>query len=338
MAGKSHLVSEIDRDPRGHSVNTLHYSETSDRKSVRFHDPEYDPKTIIYKNYESNNGPVRRIQNESDVTEGEANSVPRVAEKVKKYRRFTKLLYGETCPTDARLESSNGQDYNSTDRKSQDLYSSHASGQKVDAVDFAEEVETLINSTLTPIRSGDTDPNITGYINDIHKNDYSAEYYELGTMRRSNVFSPDATYRHEPEEYSYHPERSGRGSSLCPTVKVLRAANLPEMLSGCNPYVIIAWGSLGETVTSTKVNSTNPSFKEMLSFEKGEDMTSDYPSMDIYVFHKNVSVSDEFIGKGHISEVNISEGVHAVHLFDVDGDDAGEVVLEICMPVLRHPS
>ena len=313
----------------------MHITETTERKSVRFYDPEYDPKAVIYKNYDSNNDATQRNRNEDDdIAEENDNSIPRVADKVKKYRRFTKLLYGDAGPTDTRADQSSGHQFGSNDRrKFEDPDLVNVDRQKIDAVDFAEEVETLINSTLTPIKPVDTNPDITGYINyDIRNYDKQADYAESVAVKRRNVFSPDATYRHETAENSSIPEPSESGNVYCPTVKIHRAAKLPEMLSGCNPYVIVAWGSFGETVTSTKINSTNPSFKETLSFEVREGMTKDYPSMDIYVFHKNVSISDEFIGKGHISEVNISQGVHVVHLFDVDGDEAGEVVLEICMP------
>lgn len=348
-SGGSVLASSLDRDGRGPGGGD---GLDKTKKEVHFRDDLTETKNIISQEYDSNNTP------NSFCLENDSNPLKNA--KVKKYRRFTKLLYGDTDEDvpkqEELLPDNNVSKFNlQSANRSNDLNGWCDESASRDAVDVAEEVESLISSTLSPTKC--TVPSvsspgiaITGYLKGagVEFNEEHADksvgltHRSVSSSRRSKVFSPDATYRDQADiraETHMFPEISTSNSDIAeeyPVIKIHRAVKLPEMLSGCNPYIIIDWGEFGEAVTISQVSGTSPVFKEILRFQRGYFAMSEplnYPPIDVYAFHKNVSISDEFIGKGHISEVNISSGVHFVHLFDSDGDDVGEIVLELCIPL-----
>lgn len=335
-------ASQLDRDRRGHQINetTQYIPSTQKKQEVRFAEDSIVAQHVIYRGFD----PDRASQL---VLQDDAHSYNKY-QKVKKYRRFTKLLYGNTEEASPHSTSHNSE----FSKKDPSL---HIPQTSKDVVEEAEEVHNLIVDALSPTSrrnvsaaSHESGKDITGYIKDgrrimpvINKKDEN-----MSSQSRSSVFSPDKTYRHLPDQqYSGSPESDmnvkpvrevndeSPHTSDHPVVEVYRASKLPEMLSGCNPYFIFDWGEWGKAVTSSKFNVANPVYKESLLFDGDHDMYS-APSIDVYAFHKNVSISDEFIGKGHISEVNISNGVHIVHLFDAEGDQAGEVVVELVIPTI----
>ena len=261
--------------------------------------------------------------------------------KTRRYRRFSKLFYGVEDKPKRRERLDEFTSPNSTEDFD----------GRVDAVDIADEMQVMISSALKVSGNTEsTEEDITGFTG-AYSRYYSEKDAKSTTQSRdvqlNSVFSPDATFRdrpvseEEPEiEYASDSgksqlERSKQTNQPC--VVVHRASKLPEMLSGCNAYIVLDWGYLGKATTSHVGSCTDPVFKESFSFDtlqnlpsSDEEIEATYiPPLDVYVFHKNVSVSDEFIGRGHISEINMNDGVHIVHLFDGDKDEVGTVTLEI---------
>ena len=110
---------------------------------------------------------------------------------------------------------------------------------------------------------------------------------------------------------------------------------LLDSLSGCNAYVVIDWGELGQLSTPTAGNTVNPIYNTTLHFLKEPiaDISNklSYPALDVYVYHRNISISDELIGRGHLSTMKILSGFHKVRLYEESGDDAGELLIEILL-------
>ena len=115
-----------------------------------------------------------------------------------------------------------------------------------------------------------------------------------------------------------------------------RAHDLKDSLGGCNPYIIIDWGPLGRLSTVPLVNTTDPAYNTTLHFGNRESLHVSYPDkgeiwppIDISVYQRNISISDELIGRGHMPTLKVFSGFHKINLYDEYGEDAGYVVLEI---------
>ena len=93
-------------------------------------------------------------------------------------------------------------------------------------------------------------------------------------------------------------------------VQVIRSWDLPETLTDTNPYVIIDWGKLGISKTQTIQNTIEPVFNSTLRFRFPFDFDCNYdaitnlkmkahqlPSLKIYIYSKNFSISDELLGE-----------------------------------------
>lgn len=353
--GSSAMAHNIDKDHRHSSTHGQQIGNSditpSPTHGVRFMLPDSTGTRVHYK---------------TNTTNTELNG-DGLNKKHKKYRRFTKLLYGTASDDNYQELASDSQ--TRILGKDNLLFQSNTINSVVnnlsmDPISLAEDVENKIALALSP--SG---PDITGYVKARYESGLNLVPSNGSNGKRNGVFSPDATYRFSSNAKegesaaNFETEFTGDTfSELCLALvkvsrhtihtaryflvihydQVYRASKLPEMLSGCNPYVFIDWGFIGQAATTPIINNTDPVYRETLRFG-GDDSeivektdllyrrNGCFPAINVHVFHKNISISDEFVGKGHISEVNISAGVHTVDLFDADGENAGQVIMEITL-------
>ncbi len=137
---------------------------------------------------------------------------------------------------------------------------------------------------------------------------------------------------------------------------VLRGWDLSEGLGGCNPYVLLEWGTLGSHKTPAIPGTTSPYFSSRIAFrspvvdevsagllsalEEGSQIVRDgyvvtvyVPTLRISVYSQNVSVSDELIGETEITSADALEmistgGSHTAQLLDAHQQHAGSIELQ----------
>lgn len=114
-------------------------------------------------------------------------------------------------------------------------------------------------------------------------------------------------------------------------LKIIRAWNLPECLGGTNSYVLVTLNQNKQARTRTIINAIDPHFNETISFSWDQlplDMLFDTSSeyiVQIYIYNKNKSISDEMIASGEfdlIYLINHSE-TGIVYLYDHQQHSAG---------------
>lgn len=114
-------------------------------------------------------------------------------------------------------------------------------------------------------------------------------------------------------------------------IKVHRAHSLPDTLGGPNPYVVFDWGALGKASTHTVRNSRSPVFNSSLRFRSPASQGSSLgealmkaPPLQVTLFSKNDSMSDECIGYCYIPDTSAlqsdSEGLMRIDI-KRDGDN-----------------
>jgi hypothetical protein len=241
---------------------------------------------------------------------------------VKKYRRFSKLNYSSGPPDDTSPASSN--------TGAEELSAVHPS------VALASEVELLIEDALSP--------RLKQVANGSVRSRSSSPGRSVRLSVKSGAFSPDKTWRENQDEPRVphpsgnsmpvtvsgdRPETQVKGILKKPSsIKVIKAIGLEETISGCSPYIVIDWGELGSASTPTVHEKTDPVYNHTLHFGR-MDTHAEVPSLNVFVYHKNVSVSDEVLGTGHLSSVNVRPGINTINLFGPTGIEAGKVVIDI---------
>lgn len=260
-----------------------------------------------------------------------SHSRPKVVENapvetplVKKYRRFSKLNYSSEVEDGAPSVPEVATTPPSVDTR--EVRIAHPS------VVLATEVEFLIDDALAP-RSKQS------------QGRSSSPGRSVRQSVRSGPFSPDKTWRERSNSPVNNSHRDAavtiapserldtpvKGILKKPSsVRVIKAVGLEETISGCSPYVVIDWGELGSASTPTAHEKTDPVYNHTLHFGKLASH-AEVPSLNVFVYHKNISVSDEILGTGHLSSMNVKAGVNTVNLFGPNGIEAGKVILDIML-------
>lgn len=122
---------------------------------------------------------------------------------------------------------------------------------------------------------------------------------------------------------------------------IVRCWDLPESLGGTNPYVLLNNPSFGQAKTACVFNSTQPYFGSILSLncpkqawkrENGNDDLVNFDGMEasvvqIFVYNKNQSISDEMIAYGEhdlMAMVGVKHSI-IVDLYDSNRNPTGYV-------------
>jgi hypothetical protein len=240
---------------------------------------------------------------------------------VKKYRRFSKLNYSSGPPDD----DVPGQSPTPSTMGPAELSVVHPS------VALASEVEVLIDDALSPrpkqaARSRSASPGRS-----------------VRLAVKTGAFSPDKTWREQQDAsiaaqgggsapaavVSDRSEAQVKGILKKPSsIKVIKAIGLEETISGCSPYVVVDWGELGSASTPTAHEKTDPIYNHTLHFGR-LGTHAEVPSLNVFVYHKNISVSDEILGTGHLSSLNVKPGINTINLFGPTGIEAGKVIIDV---------
>ena len=146
------------------------------------------------------------------------------------------------------------------------------------------------------------------------------------------------------------------------SVRVVRAWDLPECLGGTCAYVLVDWGAQGRSATHTVKHSTEPQFGAMLQFKSpyrvidpterdlllkhahhevhllraasGVEYASPAGPMQVHIYNRNESVSDELIASAELDLHNLIVSTDlgepsVVYMTDNFGQPAGCVELII---------
>lgn len=144
------------------------------------------------------------------------------------------------------------------------------------------------------------------------------------------------------------------------SVRVVRAWDLPECLGGTCAYVLVDWGAQGKSATHTVRHSTEPQYGAMLQFKSpyraidpterdlylkhahhemhllraasGAEYASPAGPMQVQIYNRNDSVSDELIASGELDLHHVIVTTNAgepsvLYLNDTFGQPAGCVEL-----------
>ncbi len=149
------------------------------------------------------------------------------------------------------------------------------------------------------------------------------------------------------------------------SVRVVRAWDLPECLGGTCAYVLVDWSAQGRSATHTVKHSTEPQFGAMLQFKSpyhvidpaerdlllkhdhhevhllrtasGAEYASSAGPMQVHIYNRNESVSDELIATAELDLHNVIVTTDLgepsiIYLTDNFGHPAGCVEV-----IIKHP-
>lgn len=142
------------------------------------------------------------------------------------------------------------------------------------------------------------------------------------------------------------PELKSEVISIC----IKQAFDLSDALGGTNPYIVLDWGHLGRVSTKTIIGSNSPKFDTVFVFESPYRLVSadndakegrivyasnlkylsNAPQLQLFVYSKNQSVSDELIGEAEVNADGLfCNGYGVVELYDLNDEFAGSVELSV---------
>jgi hypothetical protein len=123
--------------------------------------------------------------------------------------------------------------------------------------------------------------------------------------------------------------------SLQLSFRLIRAWDLPDCLGGTNPYVLLQVNGYKGYTTKTVYNDTSPNFGDVITLSLSKSPTEEFDNLlqntvlTISAFHKNLSLSDEFLASAEVCAASLQEAPDplVVHLLDRSGLSAGCVEL-----------